>query len=137
MLGSPVKNIQMIDGALNTTFSLFQATDEEFALVFADREQDIEYIEDLMKQPNLDAIEAALRRIFERPVRKQEALGIHGTLFFELERYKPWYPEKREAAVHPAAINEAQRRLFNSTQYSPPPLDETQAALRRRPRRKG
>jgi hypothetical protein len=39
-------------------------------------------------------------------------LSIHGTLFHQLERYKKWYHENREAAVDPAAINSAQRRLF-------------------------
>jgi hypothetical protein len=29
-----MKNIQVIDGALNCTFSIFEATDEEFALLF-------------------------------------------------------------------------------------------------------
>ena len=49
-----MKNIQVIDGAMNTTFSIFQATDVEF--------------------------KAALRNIWERPIRKQDAHGIHGTL---------------------------------------------------------
>lgn len=31
-----MKNIQVIDGAQNATFSVFQATDEEFALLFPD-----------------------------------------------------------------------------------------------------
>ena len=29
-----MKNIQIIDGALNATFSVFQATDDEFASIF-------------------------------------------------------------------------------------------------------
>lgn len=29
-----MKNVQVIDGATNATFSLFQATDEEFAAIF-------------------------------------------------------------------------------------------------------
>jgi hypothetical protein len=62
--------------------------------------------------PHQKEVEAALRRIWERPVGKQDAHGIHGTLFYELERYKAWYREKREEAVDPSAINQAQRRLF-------------------------
>jgi hypothetical protein len=42
-----MKNIQVIDGALNCTFSIFQATDEEFLLLFPDPRQDIQYAEDL------------------------------------------------------------------------------------------
>ena len=59
-----------------------------------------------------DEIREALNRIWERPIRKQDAFGIHGTLFYQLERYKQWYRENREAAIDPSAINSAQRRLF-------------------------
>jgi hypothetical protein len=45
-------------------------------------------------------------------IRKQDALGVHGTVFYELERYKAHYRAKREDAVDPSAINQAQRRLF-------------------------
>jgi len=48
----------------------------------------------------------------ERPIRKQDALGIHGTLFYELERYKTYYRAKREDAVDPSTVNQTQRRLF-------------------------
>jgi hypothetical protein len=109
---SGMKNIQVIDGALNCTYSLFQATDEEFALLFPEPRQDIQYAEDLVLLPGQEKIEAALRRIWERPIRKQDAIGIHGTLFYELERYKTYYREKREDAIDPSAVNQAQRRLF-------------------------
>jgi hypothetical protein len=107
-----MKNIQIIDGALNCTFSLFQATDEEFALIFPEPRQDIQYAEDLAGLPNQAEIDVAFSRIWERPIRKRDAQGIHGTIFYELERYKKWYREKREDAVEPSAINAAQRRLF-------------------------
>jgi hypothetical protein len=104
-----MKNIQVIDGALNCTFSIFQATDEEFALVFPEAGQDIQYAEDL----DLSAVGDVLDRIWERPIRKRDAMGIHGTLFYQLQRYKEWYPQNREDAVVPLAINAAQRRLFH------------------------
>jgi hypothetical protein len=107
-----MKNIQVIDGAVNTTFSIFQATDEEFALLFPAPGQDLQYAEDLAALPGQQKVKAALRRIWERPIRKRDAVGIHGTLLYQLERYKEWYPEKREDAVVPSAINAAQRRLF-------------------------
>jgi hypothetical protein len=107
-----MKNIQVINGALNCTFSLFQATDEEFALLFPGPQQDIQYVEDLVHLAEQSEINSALRRIWERPIRKSEAQGIHGTLFYQLERYKKWYREKREDAIEPSAINSAQRRLF-------------------------
>src|SRR5215470_12848108 len=40
-----LKNIQIIDRAVNATFSLFQATDEEFAAIFPGAGQDIELID--------------------------------------------------------------------------------------------
>lgn len=113
-----MKNIQVIDGALNCTFSLFQATESEFDVIFPEAGQDIQYIEDLTRHPNPD-VDAALSRIWERPIRKQDVQGIHGTLFFELERHKQWYLAKREDAVVSSAINEAQRRLFATPRRIP------------------
>lgn len=110
-----MKNIQVIDGALNCTFSIFQATDDEFRLLFPERDQDIQYAEDLAGLSNSKTIEDALGRIWQRPIRKRDAMGIHGTLFYELQRYKHWYPHKREDAVVPTAISVAQRRLFHGT----------------------
>jgi hypothetical protein len=109
-----MKNIQIIDGALNCTFSIFQATDEEFLIVFPDPGQDMEYAEDIETRPNSEEVFRALLAVWERPVRKQDAQGIHGTLFYQLQRYKEWYPEKRENAVVESAINGAQRKLFGS-----------------------
>jgi hypothetical protein len=110
-----MRNIQVIDGALNCTFSLFQATEDEFVLLFPEPQQDIQYSEDLASLPRQDEVSAALQRIWQRPIRKQDVQGIHGTLFYELERYKNVYRENREDAVDPYAINSAQRRLFGIT----------------------
>lgn len=107
-----MKNIQTIDSSVNCTFSIFQATDAEFALLFPEPGQDIQYAEDLALLPGQDEIDAACRRIWERPIRKVDTHGIHGTLLYGLQRYKEWYPEKREDAVVSSAINAAQRRLF-------------------------
>jgi hypothetical protein len=41
-----MKNIQAIDGANNATFSVFQATDQEFALLFPDG-TDVAFREDI------------------------------------------------------------------------------------------
>jgi hypothetical protein len=75
-----------INGALNCKFSLFQATDEEFTLLFPEPRQDIQYVEDLARRAEQSEINSALRRIWERPIRKSEAQGIHGTLFYQLKR---------------------------------------------------
>ena len=107
-----MRNIQVIDGAQNCTFGIFRATREEFARLFPAPRQDIQYSEDLATLPCQEEVEAALAQLWERPIRKQNALGIHGTIFCQLDRYKAYYPEKREDAITPSAVNQAQRRLF-------------------------
>lgn len=76
-----MKNIQIIDGAANATFSLFQATEEEFDAIFPD-ERDIELIEDLIDRLGEEAAGAVLAPLWDRPILKRDALGIHGTLFY-------------------------------------------------------
>ena len=43
--------------------------------------------------PELDA---AFSRIWQRRLRKSEAVGIHGILFYELEAKKQLYPTRRD-----------------------------------------
>jgi len=54
-----MKNIQVIDGALNTTFSIFQATDEEVSLLFPEPRQGIQYAGDLDAQTECDEIDGS------------------------------------------------------------------------------
>ena len=86
-----MKNIQVIDGPANRTFSLFQATDEEFQLLFPEPRQDIQYAEDLAGLARQNEIAGALQRIWQRPIRKQDVQGIHGTLLYQLQHHKQTY----------------------------------------------
>jgi hypothetical protein len=110
-----MKNIQVIDGAQNCTHSIFQATDEEFDLLFPDAGQEVQFAEDFVSLPDQKDINAALARIWDRPIRKRDAQGIHGTLFYGLEKMRLLYRQKREDGVEPWAINHAQRQLFGMT----------------------
>jgi len=108
-----LKNIQIIDGADNATFSVFQATDDEFALIFPGEGQDIEVIEDLIARAGDLAAGNILAPIWERPILKRDALGVHGTLFYDYsERRRHLPPSKREVDLDERAINQAQRELF-------------------------
>jgi hypothetical protein len=108
-----MKNIQIIDGANNCTYSIFQATEEEFALIFPGPGQDIEFIEDLLER--IGAESDALVGLWDRPILKPEALGIHGTLFYEFEGKRAHFPAtKREKNWNPLSINATQRRLYAS-----------------------
>jgi hypothetical protein len=107
-----MKNIQVIDSAVNCTFSIFQATDDEFALLFPESGQAIQFVEDKPLLIGEKNAASALSRIWDRPIRNRDAQGIHGTLFFGLERYKTIYRDRREDGVSREAVNAAQRRLF-------------------------
>lgn len=107
-----MKNIQIIDGAVNATFSVFQATEEEFAAIFL-AGRDIELIEDLIERLGEDAAGSVLAPLWNRPILKRNALGIHGTLFYNNEQRREHIPpSKREVDWDDDAVNQAQRDLF-------------------------
>ncbi|MBU6395996.1 MAG: hypothetical protein KGQ75_15605 [Sphingomonadales bacterium] len=109
-----MKNIQIIDGAVNATFSVFQATAEEFATIFPDG-QDIELIEDLAERLGEQSANLVLEPIWNRPILKRDALGIHGTLFYDNDDRREHIPTaKREIDWDERSINQAQRDLFAS-----------------------
>ena len=108
----PMKNIQIIDGALNATFSIFQATEEEFAAIFPDG-RDIEIADDLIERLGAEEAGCVLSPLWERPILKREASGIHGTLFYDAEERREFLPKsKREVDWDERYVNEPQRVLF-------------------------
>jgi hypothetical protein len=110
-----LKNIQIIDRAENATFSIFQATDDEFNAIFPAEGQDIEIVEDFLDRVGLEKAEGILKLIWTRPVLKHDAYGVHGTLYYGYAERRKYLPaSKREVDWEPAAINDAQRALFAS-----------------------
>lgn len=108
----PTKNIQIIDGAENATFSVFQATEEEFAAIFP-AGRDVELVEDLIERLGKKAAGSVLAQLWSRPVLKRDALGIHGTLFYDNQHRRPHMPlSKREVDWDDGSVNQAQRDLF-------------------------
>jgi hypothetical protein len=96
-----MKNIQIIDGAQNCVYDIFSATDEEFALVFPEGE-DIAFIDEIYAAGDSQLLDVAFKNIWQRRVKKSEAQGIHGIIFYELEKKKVYYPTRRdEEAVNP------------------------------------
>jgi hypothetical protein len=111
-----LKNIQIIDGALNATFSVFQVTEDEFAAIFPADGQDMEFIEDFIERVGDERAGQILRPVWDRPILKRDVQGIHGTLFYEYEARRQYLPAtKREVDWDPDAINAAQRRLFGGS----------------------
>ncbi len=54
-----------------------------------------------------------LTPLWGRPILKRDALGIHGTLFYDSEHRREHIPlSKREVDWDSSSINQAQRGLF-------------------------
>ncbi len=107
-----MKNVQVIDGASNCTFSIFQMTDEEFAQVFPGDGQDMEFVEDLCRHLGDDAVGKMLAPVCQRHVRKVDIHGLHGTLFYQFDKQRQFFPaSKRERDWDPSSLNPAQRKV--------------------------
>lgn len=106
-----MKNIQIIDGAVNARFSIFQATEEEFEQIFPQAEQDIEIVEDYVSRVGEEEARRTLSELWKRPVHKRDANGIHGTLYYDYRDKAKYLPEsKRE--IDRRNLNEAERALY-------------------------
>jgi len=96
-----MRNIQVIDAAVNAVYDVFAATDEEFALIFPEG-HDVAFIDEVLNRGPEAALMEALERIWKRRIPKAKAAGIHGLLFYNLAQKKPYYPTRRdEEAVNP------------------------------------
>jgi hypothetical protein len=96
-----VKNIQIFDGAENAVYDVFAATDDEFALVFSVG-TDVAFIDEVYEQHSAGVLDAAFAAIWNRRVPKNQAMGIHGILFYESEHKKVYYPTRcDEEAMNP------------------------------------
>jgi hypothetical protein len=89
-----MKNIQVIDGAINCTYDVYSTTEEDFLKIFSRPGQDIQFIEDIRDDAEIKQI---LARMWKRRLSKPEINGIHGTLFYELTDKKQFYPNKKES----------------------------------------
>jgi hypothetical protein len=94
-----VKHMQVIDGAVNTAYSICLVDDADFALIFPEVGQDVEFVEDLVERVGKVMAGKIVRRSTTRRIHKQRAMGIDGTLFFELLEKKPYYPTKRDSDI--------------------------------------
>jgi hypothetical protein len=92
-----MKNIQVIDGAMNCSYSIFAVTDEEFSILFPAAGQDIEFIEDVAERVGDLELGKLMEPVWKRPVEKPDVCGIHGTLFYQLTCKREYYPEKKSA----------------------------------------
>lgn len=107
-----MKNVQIIDGAANATFSIFQVTDDEFAAIFTD-ESEMEIIEDVIARLGEEEAHRTIAPMWDRPILKREVSGVHGTLFYDSEHRREHLPQSRREVDWPSeTINQAQREYF-------------------------
>ena len=96
-----MKNIQVIDGAENSVYDVFAATNKEFAAIFP-AGHDVAFIDEVLARGRKRVFNGIFRRIWARRIPKREAMGIHGLLFFELDAKKQYYPTRKdEEAINP------------------------------------
>lgn len=108
-----MKNVQIIDRANNATYSVFQATDEEYAAIFPG-DRDMELVEDLLSRLGETEVGRVLDPLWTRPILKRDVVGIHGTLFYDNEHRQDFFPPtKREVDWPDGSVNSHQRELFS------------------------
>lgn len=94
-----MKNIQIIDGADNCTYSIYSVSEDDFQIIFPGHGQDIEFASDLDERIRNTPNESLYERLFEKTIEKKQVVGIHGTLFYEMDYKKDFYPIKRESEM--------------------------------------
>lgn len=96
-----MKNIQIIDGAVNCVYDIFQASDAEFSLIFP-LGTDVAFIDEVYASADAETLDIAFNNIWKRRIKKIDAVGIHGILFYELNEKMAYYPSRRdEEAINP------------------------------------
>jgi hypothetical protein len=90
-----MKNVLVIDGAKNCAYDIFQFTEEQFLLVFP-ASTDIAFIDEVERNNDSETVKQAFAGFWERRIPKTKANGIHGTLFYEFDFKKTYYPTRKD-----------------------------------------
>ncbi len=91
-----MKNIQIIDDAQNCTYSVYSISDKDFKIIFPQNKQDVEFNTDLASRLDSKELTELNKRIWENPVNKKSVNGIDGTVFYNFDNKKKYYPTKIE-----------------------------------------
>lgn len=94
-----MKNVQVIDGAENCSFSVYALSDNQFRLIFPEQGQDVEFIEDVIARLGDEYVGNLMKTAWKRRKDKRKIRGIHGTLFYQLLHKKQYYPTKKESEM--------------------------------------
>jgi len=92
------KNVQVIDGAINSVFKIFEVSLEQFERLFPNN-TDIAFLEDLT---DLDDDISFWKEFYKKRVDKQNVVGIHGTLHLTGSYVeKSEFPNRKETDIIP------------------------------------
>ena len=94
-----MKNVQVIDGADNSTYSIYSISEEDFYKIFPEEGQDIEFNDDFIERAGEKVADEVCKRLWKNELNKKEIKGIHGTLYFGLGFKKKYYPNKKEKGM--------------------------------------
>ena len=96
-----LKNVLIIDGAENCIYDIFSFSEEQFAIIFTSG-TDVAFIDEVEANNSEETINKAFAGVWNRRVPKREVVGIHGTIFYNLEKKKSYYPTRKdEEATNP------------------------------------
>ncbi len=99
-----MKNIQIVDSAVNAAFSIYTIPDDIFHQLFSEEGQNVEFIEDVVQRLGENHAGKLMKYTWNSRVEKSLVQGIHGTLFFGMKNKKCFYPNKRESDLENAEI---------------------------------
>ncbi len=94
-----MKNVQVIDGALNSTFDIFEVPDDLFQLMFPGN-TDIAFADEVDKVFQRKGGNENWNTVYSRKVDKKQVIGIHGTLHLtEDNSIKKSFQTRKESEV--------------------------------------
>jgi hypothetical protein len=93
-----MKNVQVIDGAMNCCYDVFAISNEDFEKMFP-KGADVEFIADYIARVGPTVAGIVTNLMWTRRLDKKKLHGIHGTLYYELDFKKQYYPTKKETEM--------------------------------------
>lgn len=102
-----MKNIQIIDGAENCVYDIFSVPDEYFDMIFPDQ-TDIAFIDEVYERcsSNAEDLDVIFAEIWKQPLKKSDANGIHGILYYDMDHKKIYYPTRKDSeAINPGGVH--------------------------------
>ncbi len=94
-----MKNVQVIDGGVNSIFEIYQISDEQFDMVFP-QNTDIAFLDEVNQRIDPNSNTSFWNEFYSKQIAKPEVIGIHGTLhLFANDYVKRSFPNRCESDV--------------------------------------